>query len=530
MKKRVFSIFCVVFIIAILQFATNISYANTVNKWSDVNVKLGKAADGYLEYGKSNTFIFMPDKIGKLTISINCYVNDAISASLYSDYNIDNPLIIGSEYNDEKGYTTMTYEVLVSPRTYYLKLTNPIIVLNGKIHITTKFTERESCESSKLNHSESGAITLSGDNYYHGVLAFDEVEDYYVFNLKKKEQLKFTVFSKNDEATDVIFKNSKGDIIKKDFICGDSRKYDYTGKLAAGKYYLVINKGSQITQSGRTYAISTGKFKMITKISIPKSKSLQVGDTFYIKPSITPKDAIEEYSYTSSNPKIAKVSSDGKITALKKGTATITLLTDEGKLKKTCKITVKGIAVKSIRLNKTNTELTEGERVVLSATISPSNASDKKVLWTSSDNKVASVSSDGKVTAQGIGTCKVTAKIGSVNVSCTIKVVAKRVVKATPIPSPTQAPKQESIDVNSISMLSSLNIYIGNTKSVNDLMAVVTPDNATDKTLTWSSTDNSIVSIDGGIITPKKVGTARIVVSSKNGKKAYCTVVVKESE
>lgn len=82
-----------------------------------------------------------------------------------------------------------------------------------------------------------------------------------------------------------------------------------------------------------------------------------------------------------------------------------------------------GVAVTSVSLNKTTATLTEGETLTLTATVSPSNATDKTVTWSTSNNSVATVK-NGKVTAKAVGTVVITAKAGTKAASCTVAVIA----------------------------------------------------------------------------------------------------------
>lgn len=134
-----------------------------------------------------------------------------------------------------------------------------------------------------------------------------------------------------------------------------------------------------------------------------KSVSLNVGKTYTLKATGTK----GKITWTSSNKSVATVSSKGAVKAKKKGTAVITA--KYGKKKLTCKVTVKQ-PVKSIKLNKTSATLKKGKSLTLKATISPSNANNKAVTWTSSNKKVATVSSKGVVKAVGNGTATIRRK------------------------------------------------------------------------------------------------------------------------
>ena len=116
------------------------------------------------------------------------------------------------------------------------------------------------------------------------------------------------------------------------------------------------------------------------------------------------------------------------VTALKAGTATITVTAEDGGKTATCQVTVnaKVYNVESVSLDKTNITLTEGDSETLTATVSPSNATNKNVIWKSSNTSVATVN-NGKVTAikAGTATITVTTDDGGKTATCQVTVEAK---------------------------------------------------------------------------------------------------------
>lgn len=139
-----------------------------------------------------------------------------------------------------------------------------------------------------------------------------------------------------------------------------------------------------------------------------KSATIYKGKTLTLKATLKPTGVSDKISWSSSRPTVAKVSSKGKITALKKGTTTITAKTRSGK-KATCKVTVKEVAAKKIKLNKTAVVLEEEKTYTLKTTLTPKNSTDT-LKWSSSNPKVAKVSSNGKITAIKPGTATITVK------------------------------------------------------------------------------------------------------------------------
>lgn len=154
--------------------------------------------------------------------------------------------------------------------------------------------------------------------------------------------------------------------------------------------------------------------------------------------------------------------------------------------------------------------LTEGDSYQLKATVSPSNATDKTVTWSSSNSSVASVDNNGNVKAIKAGNATITAKSGSVSATCTVSVQAK---------APTEIP------VSSISLdKSSLDLAVGDSYK---LKATVSPSNATNKTVTWSSSNSSVASVDNdGNVKAIKEGKAAITARSGSAS-ATCNITVK---
>ena len=151
------------------------------------------------------------------------------------------------------------------------------------------------------------------------------------------------------------------------------------------------------------------------------------------------------------------------------------------------------VEVSSVSLNTATIEMIEGETFSLVATVLPKDAEYDGVMWASSNASVASVNS-GTVTAVKEGTATITASAGGKSSTCTVKVSAK-VVTVTSI----------TLDKTSLSM------QVGETETIT---ATVNPDNATDKSVTWGSSDVSVATVADGRVTAKKSGEATITAKS----------------
>ncbi len=248
----------------------------------------------------------------------------------------------------------------------------------------------------------------------------------------------------------------------------------------------------------------------LNKTAITKT----VGETEQLKATVLPANATNKaVTWSSSNKAIATVNSKGLVTAVKKGTATITVTTKDGNKTASCKVTVKAKVVKvtGVKLNKTAITKTVGTTEQLKATVLPANATNKAVTWSSSNKAIATVNSKGLVTAKkkGKATITVTTKDGNKKATCTVT-VTKKVIKVT------------GVKLNKKAVTKT----VGETEQ---LKATVLPANATNKAVTWSSSNKAIATVNSkGLVTAKKKGKATITVTTKDGnKKATCTVTVK---
>ena len=164
----------------------------------------------------------------------------------------------------------------------------------------------------------------------------------------------------------------------------------------------------------------------VTKVALnKKTASLVKGKTLALKATVSPSNATNKsVTWKSSNTKIATVSSKGVVKGVKAGTATITVTTKDGNKTATCKVTVKPVAVKSVKLNKKTASIKKGKTITLKATVSPSNATTKTVTWKTSNKKIATVTSSGKVKGikKGTATITVTTKDGKKTAKCKVTV------------------------------------------------------------------------------------------------------------
>ena len=247
----------------------------------------------------------------------------------------------------------------------------------------------------------------------------------------------------------------------------------------------------------------SSKIVAVTSITLDKtSLSMKVGETETITAIVSPDNATDKtVEWGSSDVAVATVA-DGIITAKKSGEATITA--KSGSCIAECKVTIT-VSAESVTLDKTSLSLAIGESATLTATVKPDDATDKTVAWSSSDESVAKVD-NGKVTAVKSGKATVTAKCGVKTAECAVTV---------------------TVPVSSITLdKTTLSLVIGESFT---LTATVKPDDATDKTVTWSSSDESVARVDNGKVTAVNAGQAKISAAVGNITTS-CNVVVYQSD
>jgi uncharacterized protein YjdB len=167
---------------------------------------------------------------------------------------------------------------------------------------------------------------------------------------------------------------------------------------------------------------------LVAGVSLNKTAAeLIVGKTLQLTATISPDDATNKnVIWESNNESVATVSSEGLITAVSEGSATITVKTEDGNFTATCMIivTVPAIPVMGISLNQTEAELDVREVLFLVATVLPSDATNKNLIWGSSNTSVAKVYAGGMVLALSTGsaTITVTTEDGGLAATCLITV------------------------------------------------------------------------------------------------------------
>ena len=355
-----------------------------------------------------------------------------------------------------------------------------------------------------IGHASKSTYLAQDAVAVNGVVTLDS-------SAERPENETYTVRISSDDYADVSVQLVYGTIAFKEksgtLYIGGSKQLEVSGENCKDVTYAsdntkvaTVDANGKVTAKAAGTAVITakcGNYKATCKITVKKpsvkasasAKTVYVGKTSQIK--VTKTGLTGKVTYTSSNKAIAAVSKNGKVTAKKAGTATITVKC--GSYKVTCKITVKKPSVKAVASVKTVFVGGTSQIKVTKAGVSG------KVTYTSSNKSVAAVSKTGKVTAKKPGTATITVKCGSYKTTCKITV------------------KKGSLKITSKTAV-----------SVKAKKTTAIKATATSKAkITYTSSNKKVATVSSkGVVKGVKKGKAVIYVSS-NGITKKVTVTVK---
>ncbi len=244
-------------------------------------------------------------------------------------------------------------------------------------------------------------------------------------------------------------------------------------------------------------------------------QALEAGADFMLTADVLPDDAADKtVSWTTGNSDVVALTPGGTdnqtctVRAMGEGIAMIAA--KAGAKQAVCAVYVKAavVAAESIRLDKTSAAVTEGGTLTLTATVLPDNATDRTVSWAVSPADVAEITTNGAtctVNIKAAGSALVTASAQECTASCTITATEK------PVEVVSVTLSAETLDLTE--------------EDTARLTATVLPENATDRTVTWTSSNPNTATVADGVVTAVGEGTARITAQAGN-KTASCTVNV----
>lgn len=268
---------------------------------------------------------------------------------------------------------------------------------------------------------------------------------------------------------------------------------------------IVIKTGTETAEIFVSQEGKKGRYVAVESVSVsPTELTLTEGEKTSLAFVISPSNAsVKDVKWKSSDSSVATVSQTGEVEAITEGTALITITTEDGDKTATCSIAVrtKVIPVTGVSLDKTNITLTEGDMQTLVAIVSPSNATDKSVTWSSSNSMVATVSSSGLVTAKSVGSATITVKTSDGGKTAVCQVVVKEPTKAT-----------------SISLVGASFIYAALVGKEYSISVDIKPEDAK-VDLEWSISDETLADISGEgrsiVLHAKDFGPSTLMVRDK---------------
>ena len=257
--------------------------------------------------------------------------------------------------------------------------------------------------------------------------------------------------------------------------------------------------------------------KMLDVIVVQPAKSIKaqldqetisVGQTAQITAELRPDDAtLRGAAYESRRPEVATVDENGVVTGVSRGSATIRVRSEDGYAQTSVTVQVRQPA-EAIELELPKSTLPEGKTATVKATVLPKDTNNKKLTWTSSDERIATVNREGRVKGIQPGTVTITAASTEVpEVTGSIDVQVVRLARSA-------AFAQKEYDV-----------ILGQTAQ---LAVAVSPEDTTDKSVTYKSNNPKKVSVDeNGVVTALAAGKATITATTADGSRRQATTVVK---
>ncbi len=452
---------------------------------SDGNITLWMPSEGTTMYRQENT-----NWSTVSGISFNGRpMGDQVNANLFYVYNGSTGYMFVST---DKG-TSFSQAGYVGKSNYRTARSVP----DNEGHVWVPLASNDGTRTGGLMRSSDGGNTFSavpGVGYceavgfgmaapgasYPAVYVFAEIEG------------TLGVFRSIDEGANWVLINDEeheyGGLANGEFVMGDMNVFGRVYMSTAGR--------------GIVYGDPTGNTVPVTGLSLsPSVVSVNIGGTVQLSANVTPLNATNQsVNWNSGNSNIATIDSNGIISGIAAGTIAITATTLDGGYIASAQVTVAAVSVEYIAISPTSVTLDPGETSQFSAIVTPDNATNQNISWSTSDTAIVSVDSNGLVTAVSDGTASVTAisEDGGHTASADITVNYVEIPVTGVELSPTN-----------------LLIGVGDTSS---LSASVIPATANNQVVHWTTNNSSIATVDAsGKVTGVAVGTAIITVTTDDG-------------
>ena len=251
----------------------------------------------------------------------------------------------------------------------------------------------------------------------------------------------------------------------------------------------------------------------VTSITLNAEQlTMEYGTKEQLTATVAPDDADDPgLTWTSDNEEVATVDENGLVTAVSVGEANITATAVDGSgVTATCKVTVTPKLVTSVILDESELTIEKGFTAQLNATVAPDDADNLGLTWTSDNEEVATVDENGLVTAVSVGEANITATAvdgSGVTATCKVTVTPKLVTSVI-------------LDESELTIEKNF---------TEQLTATVAPDDADNLSLTWTSDNEEVATVDeNGLVTAVGEGTATITATANDGSgvSASCMVTV----
>lgn len=435
-----------------------------------------------------------------------------IEESTISFVDEDVELIVGEEYELE-----LEYSDIKDKENVKFSSSNPDIISVNEKGIIKALKDGESIVSASLNEKKidikvsAETVIIKEDDPYIEVERIEILSD--EINLKSSETytIKTKVYPTNATNSKIIWETN-------DTRIATVTDEGFVMARTSGTTYLTAYASNGVSASV-TVNVQSPPVNLSSIVLTPSAISLEKGDTYQTKINFIPINAfISKVSYTSSNNNIVSVSNSGLITAKNEGSAVVTAkvngITDSINVNVIKTNTL--VDVYSVKINKNDFSLKVGEKVALKATITPNNATNKVVTWTSSNTNIVSVDSNGQVEGKNEGSAIITATSTNGKKSTINVTVIKD--ETTPLP-----PSKENNPTELLLSISSVKLQNKETKQVKVTILPLTASQEVD----WVSGSPSIATVSStGIITGIKSGTTTVSAITKNGLVAKVKVTV----
>ncbi len=430
--------------------------------------------DPYCSYGypqlKSNR------QVRVTTISVDM-PSDQLDYEVGDSLNINNATL-KLVYSDKTSASILLTEDMLSGYDMSQAGEQTVIVTYGNLKTSFKITVTEVPAQSVLLDKNSISINKNETYQLNAVISPENCTD---------KTLKWK--SENEDVATV----SDGGLVK---------------AIGAGDTRIIVT-----TANGKRDVCDVTVYVPAVSIQISqKEAALTLGDTLVLNAVMLPLESTDELKWRTSNANVATVE-NGKVTALTDGIAQITAYTDSG-VSASCKVTVKSISVEGLKLTEQEVNMYKGNEHLLTAVLTPENATNKAIEWESSDEDIATVD-DGLISAKEKGTAKITATSvdGKYKSVCKVNVgIASSMVRIYD--------QNQTIVKN----------LILNTGDSTILSTKLYPSNTTD-TVSWKSSKEDIVEVfDGEVVAGMEEGTATITAYTQSGIEEKVQVQVKHGE